>query len=281
MQITKPFRFSYLNAKCRAIKSYSLQKEFFNSLLLSTGIGDIFNSLKKTEYRNYIFEPEEQKILEGLNKYFENLFYKIIIKLTKKEKDIFYIFFFKRKEMLDKKLKYKNNKNVEEKFKEIDLHFLEQVQKSLKALSYEERNDLKSIIGTYFDLLNLITIVKFRFIYNLKPEEIFPFLLNSYYKININVLSKISSVSNFSDLSNLLFPILKTEFNDYTSFRKAVYNYHIYYLNKVWLGFPFKISIPFATLRLKEIEIKNIKAILEGKKFNIPSEEIERMLLGV
>jgi len=281
LQITKPFKFSYINAKCRALKSYSLKKEFFLPLLSASGIGDIYSSLKRTNYGEFILEPEELQILEGINKYFENLFLKITHTLDKKEKEIFYLFFFKRKQIIEKKLKYKNEKDIEEYFKKIDLEFLKEIQTVLKSLSLHERQVLKSIIGSYFDLLNLLTIIKFKFIYNLKTEEIFPFLINSYYKINLEILFKVGSASNFSELSNLLIPFLKKEFNDYTSFRKAVYNYHIIQLNKAWYGFPFKISVPFATLRLKEIEIKNIKAILEGKKFNISADEIERMLLGV
>ncbi len=277
MQILKPFRFSYISAKSRAIKSELLSTYFFEELIRSKSTSDIVNHLKITDYRGYI----EEDFTNGLSRYFESLFDRLIKPLNRYEREVFYLFFFERKKILDKKLDIYSLKEGEQKIRDLERLFLKRLSNSIKRLSHYERQDLKLILGSYFDVQNIITAVKFRIIFNLKPEQVFPYLIPFYYRVDREKLLKVLSAKTLTDVSDTLLSVVNQSFKDYTQLRKVMYTYHIEQIKKVWYGFPFKLSIPFAVLRLKEIEILNINTIYEGIKFNIGQEEIKRMLIGL
>jgi len=161
------------------------------------------------------------------------------------------------------------------------MEYIEKIIKATGKLSGSEREDLRVILGSYFDMQNVITAVKFRIIFNLKPEKIFPFLIPFSYRINRETIIRVLSAKTLSEISDILLPITNRDFRDYTQLRKVMYEYHIEQIEKVWTGFPFKISVPFSALRLKEIEIMNLNTIYEGIKFNIDKEEIKRMVVGL
>jgi len=58
-----------------------------------------------------------------------------------------------------------------------------------------------------------------------------------------------------------------------------MYRYHLNQISRVWYGYPFRFSVPFGFLRLKEIEIMNIRAVLEGVYYRLSPEEISKMVV--
>ena len=275
MQVLKPFRFSNINARSRAIKSNLISPYTFEELINAKSVSDIVNQLRITDYGRYI----EEDFFRGLRRYFERLYGVLTEPLNRHEKHVFYLFFFERKEILDKKKSLKDQIDI--KIRELEREYVEKTVKAIGKLSLSEREDLRVILGSYFDMQNVITTVKFRIIFNLKPEEIFPFLIPFSYRINRGSIIRVLSAKTISELSDILLPVTNRDFRDYTQLRKVMYDYHIEQIEKVWTGFPFKISVPFAVLRLKEIEIMNLNTIYEGIKFNIDREEIKRMVVGL
>lgn len=275
MQVLKPFRFSYINARSRAIKSNLISPYTFEELINAKSVADIVNQLRITDYGRYI----EEDFFRGLRRYFERLYGVLTEPLNRYEKQVFHLFFFERKEILDKKKSLKDQIDI--KIRELEREYVEKTVKAIGKLSLSEREDLKVILGSYFDMQNVITAVKFRIIFNLKPEEIFPFLIPFSYKISRKIIIRVLSAKTISEISDILLPVTNRDFSDYTQLRKVMYDYHIEQIGKVWTGFPFKISVPFAVLRLKEIEIMNLNTIYEGIKFNIDREEIKRMVVGL
>ncbi|WP_457644549.1 V-type ATPase subunit [Persephonella sp.] len=280
MQIAKLHRSVYISSKSRTLKSKILRPEFFEQLLSSKTVGDIKSFLQGTDYGSFIGGFEDSDIYEGLEDYFYDLFRKVTTGLGKREKEVLYLFFIKRRDIIKLKGEIRKGKDYELRLRKIDLSYIKQLKESVGKLPVSERREARFIIGSFYDLQNLITAVKLRIIYRSQPEDVYPFILPFSYKTGYRLISQILSSSSLSDVSRILKGIIG-EFSDFVSFRKAVYRYHIDQINKVWYGYPFKFSIPFALLRLKEIEIKNIKAVYEGKKFRMPDEEIKKMLVGV
>ncbi len=136
-------------------------------------------------------------------------------------------------------------------------------------------------MGSYLDLINLITVLKMRIIYNLPVEEIMPFVLPSGYRLKTEDFIELCSLRSISQFSDYISNILGIKFDDFTSFRKKIYGYHIKQINRVWIGYPFKFSVPFGIARLKEIEVMNIKTVYEGVRYKAGQNEIKRMLVGI
>ncbi|WP_457569117.1 V-type ATPase subunit [Desulfurobacterium sp.] len=281
MWVTRPLKFSYTNAMCRAIKSTLLGKSTFEQLLTATTAGDILVAIKNTPYGKFIKSALEKSMSKGLDAYFQYLYEKVTDKLSKKEKEAFFLFFMGRKELREKKKKLKNRKDARKLFSKLDKEYVESLKKAINNLDREDRKDLKIIAGSYFDLINIITAVRLKFIYKFDENSIPDFIIPFGNEINDKNIKKLLELDKLSNITYLFPKIFKNPIKDFTDLRKELYRYHINTINKVWFGYPFKLSIPFALLRLKEIEIKNLKACIEGIYFGLPEKEIKRMLVGV
>ena len=263
------------------MKSKTNDNSFFNLLISSKNYGDIYTYLNQTNYGNFIKEPTYESINYGLKQYFDQLYKNVTKPLSKKEKELFTVFFFGKNELLDKKQKFISKDKSISDFKELDLEFIKSFQEVLNKLSNEDKNDLSKIFGSYFDNINLYTIFRLKILYNAPPHEILPFLFPYGLRFKLKDFNELVSVNSLSEFNKSLEPIYKDSFDDLSSFKQVLYKNHYYILNRAWQGFPFKISIIFSLLRMKEIEIKNIKSVIEGVKYTQTKDDIKRMLLGV
>lgn len=278
--LIKPFRFSYLYGKCRALKAQTNDKDFFSQLLNSKNYGDIYASLQGKNYGRFIKEPTYESIQKGLNLYFGHLYKTITKSLSKKEKRLFTLFFFGKRELLDKKQDIDKNSDIQP-YQELDLDFTESLKEALKELNKEDRKDLEKIFGSYFDNMNLYTIFRLKLLYNAPAEEILPFLFPFGLHFGLKDLNSLLSLNSLNEFNDTLEPVYKESFGDLAHFRQVLYRHHYAILNSAWRGIPFKISVIFSLLRMKEIEIGNIRTVLEGVKYAQTREDIKRMVLGV
>ncbi|SNR61539.1 V0D/AC39 family V-type ATPase subunit [Desulfurobacterium atlanticum] len=281
MWIAKPVRFSYVNAMCRTIKSTLLDFSVFEKLISATTVGDIIIVIKDTPYGKFVRSVLQDSIEKGLDLYFTYLYEKVTEKLSKNEQAVFSLFFIERKLLKEKKKKLQNRKNAKELFKKLDTQYIKQLKQAILKLDRIDRRDLKTIAGSYFDLINILTVVRLKFIYNFKTDEIRSFIIPFGNFLSQEKAEKILKTDKLSEISLIVPEIFRKPITDFTDMRNQLYNYHISVLKKVWLGYPFKLSVPFALLRLKEIEIKNLKACIEGIRLGLPEQEIKRMLVGV
>ena len=278
--VTKPFKFSYLYSKCKALKSQTNDKEFFETLIDSKNSGDIYAYLQDKRYGHFIAEPTFDSIQDGLKKYFLALYKTITKQLSKKEAVVFELFFFGKERLLENKQNISNDVSIKE-FNKLDMEFTKSLQKSLNQLNKENKKDLSKIFGSYFDNINILTIFRLRVFYNAQAHEILPFLFPYGLRFKQNNINTFLTLSSLSEFNIELEPFYKVEFDDLSSFKKMLYQDHYNILNSVWKGSPFKISIIFSLLRMKEIELKNIKSIIQGVKYSQSKEDMKRMLLGV
>ena len=280
MPLGKAAKYGYLSARCRTIRSQLIDRETMNRLTASRSIGELSSALSATLYAPYITTVSSEGIHQGLTQAFENQRNRLIRELSKREKSLFELFFVTKYELLDDKVDEAHIANPEEAFRRIDINYITQLKKSLLGLPGAEQRQLRKILGSYFDLLNLYNLVKFRLLYKQSVEETLSFMLPYAEKFKMEDLAKLCDVGTIKQLSQKVEPLLGASFSDYESFRKVLYRYHREQLMAVWSGYPFSIALPFSLLRLIEIEIADIRAITEGVSFGLESREIAAMTVG-
>ncbi len=281
MLLLKPARFGYINAKCRTLKADLLDDAFYEKALQSEGLGDIFTLLKSTAYAPYIKDAEKESIESGVQASFENLYTKSLSVLKKEESAIFELFFRERKRLAAKQLPPAGASGESLQFQKGDLEYIGKLKKALTAMEREQKRDLSKILGSYFDILNLYTVVRLRILYRLEPEEIVPFLVPYGLELDMKVLAAAAGMTTLSEISDTVHEKIGSAFSGYHEFRHALAEYHLRMLRRVWYGYPFKLSVIFSLLRMKEIEVKNIRSLAEGLFYRLPREEIAKMLVGV
>jgi V/A-type H+-transporting ATPase subunit C len=187
---------------------------------------------------------------------------------------------------LYKKITKPLNRNEKELFRlffsndKIDKTTAVLIKSVINKISSKEKKEFKKIIGGYFDLINVFTVLKYKIIYSLKIEDFFSYLL-PYGNLDKNFLQKLSLCENLYEFTETLRIVIKLPSKDYgyTSLKKELFSNYYASLNGVWFGYPFKLSVPFVFLVLKKREISNIKAVFTGFSYNVSKKEIQEMVV--
>ncbi len=280
MPLGKAVEYGSLSARCHVIRSRLITPQVLEQLAGSRGVGELASALSTTPYNSFIVEVSAEGIQQGLSEAFEYQRKKIMLGLQKRHLEIFKLFFITKYTLLDEKISGKKIVNPEEFFHQIDKNYSKLLKKSMLQIPSSERYQLKKIVGSYFDLLNLYTLVKFRLLHRLSTEETLTYMLPFVEKFTFSELAKLCSVATLQQLSSAIESTVNDKFDSYETFRKVLYHHHKKYLLAVWSGYPFSIAIPFSLLRLMEIEISNLRAITEGVAFGLSKREIMMMTVG-
>lgn len=281
MPLGKAAKYGYLSARCRATRSQLINSESMRNLTVSRSIGELYSALSSTLYAPFITTVSAEGIQQGLTDAFIYQRNKVMHQLGKKEQMIFSLFFITKYTLVDKKINHAHSSSPEEGLQQTDRDYIKALKKSILGLPRDEQQQLKKILGSYFDLLNLYNLVKFRLIYQQSVEETLTYMLPYAERFKMEELAQLCDVASIKQLSQKIEPLLGKSFSDYESFRKVLYHYHRQRLLSVWSGYPFSIALPFSLLRLIEIEIADLRAITEGVNFGLEHREISEMTIGI
>ena len=276
----KAAEYGFLNARCHSMRSHLITHQALKELASSRSIGELYSALEETHYAPFISDVSAQGIHQGLSNAYAFKRNKIVRALKKHNKDIFQLFFEKKYSILNDKIEHAQSNNTEDIFCKIDQEYITLLKKSMLQLPHAEHVHLKKILGSYFDLLNLYNLVKFRLLYKHSKEETLHYMFPYTHNFNLNTLSLLCDINDIKQLSAKIEPLLGEPFDSYESFRRALYNYHKKQLFAVWSHYPFSLSIPFSLLRLIEIEISDLRSITEGIAFDLDKDEIIQMIVG-
>ncbi|WP_456480652.1 V0D/AC39 family V-type ATPase subunit [Nautilia sp.] len=247
-------KYAYVNALVRSLKSEFIDTQ---KLIGAENKAEVLNILLSTPYGSVITSAEN--LYNDLDTHFEKLYKKVTKPLNRNEKSLFHLFFSNEKIDKNRALLIKN---------------------SVEKISGREKKEFKKIIGRYFDLINIFTIMKYRIIYGLKIEDFFAYLL-PYGHLDKNKLQNLSMSNNLYEFAAALQKLtnLPPKKHSFTSLKKELFSAYYESLKGVWYGYPFKLSVPFVFLMLKKREISNIKAVFTGFTYHLAKTEINDMVV--
>jgi vacuolar-type H+-ATPase subunit C/Vma6 len=280
MPLGKAAEYGYLSARCHVLRSQLIDSEKLKELAVSRSIGEFVSALSTTPYAPFITDTSTAGVHKGLSLAFEYQRKHLTHELKKRYLEIFKLFFDTKYALLDEKTAMISIVGAEETFRKMDRDYILSLEKSMSQLPSSERRQIKKIVGSYFDLLNLYNLVKFRLLYGLSVEETLSNMLPYAEKFTIAALTELCSAKDLQELSDRIKPVLGEGFEDYETFRQVLYHHHRKQLLSVWSGYPFSLALPFSLLRLMEIEISDLRAITEGVSFGLDSKEITAMTVG-
>lgn len=280
MPLGKAVEYGYLSARCHVIRSQLIDSERLKEFAASRSIGELVSGLSVTPYASFIADISTLGVHKGLMEAFEYQRKRLTRELNKRHVEIFTLFFNTKYTLLNEKTANISIVGAEEIFRQIDRDYILSLEKSMRQLPSSEYRQIKKIVGSYFDLLNLYNLVKFRLLYGLSVEETLSNMLPYAETFTIAALTELCNAKSLQELSVLIKPVLGEGFADYETFRQLLYRYHRKQLLSVWSGYPFSLSLPFSLLRLMEIEILDLRAITEGIAFALDSKEITGMTVG-
>lgn len=174
-------------------------------------------------------------------------------------------------------IRYLNIEHVLEQY-----YYDEAFRRIDKYYKGELNKDLKSIFQTRIELGNIIKIYRLKKFYSANQSAIKDVLILKYSRINETKIDQIIAIKNPDEILKYLS---NSEFSRFSSDQDYIYvEYYAgrirYDLAKKFMYYAKKVpTIYLAFITLSEIEIENITNIIEGIRYQVNEQEIERMLI--
>lgn len=184
-------------------------------------------------------------------------------------------------------LKYKpvDDKPLDSNMLELDfkhIYYQEYVDTVNRLFKGKKRKDLLTMINTSIELQNITKIYRLKKYFNATPEQIRESLFLEYTRIPKKVMDE---MINAKDASDFLKKLASSPYKVYIDDSEFVYiEYYTekikYHLAKRFMRFSTDSALVFMTYKIVyQIEIDNLKHIIEGLRYGETSSQIETMLI--
>lgn len=158
------------------------------------------------------------------------------------------------------------------------------LNKMLPLFSPDIKQNLLKSIGSQIDLLNIARIIRLKEYYNADAKMISEQLIPFYFKLNFELVHEMTEAKNVDEVYEIIKKTLYAKLffeNKFTYIEQYEYEIVLEISKAAMRSGTPSVNIPIAYFNLKEIEIKNIIAIIEGKRYNMSYEDIKKHLIGI
>ncbi len=167
------------------------------------------------------------------------------------------------------------------------------IREKVERLSGADKEIARKIVGTEFDLMNLMILLRCKF-EGIAEAEIRKYLLPDGFSFDFNLdvgaMNDSISAENVSSAVQLMpasayKEVLTGALSSYEAekslipFENALSRYFLVTIKNTLRGYPINIGTIIGFLYLKEIEIKNLCTIAVCKENEIPAEETMKMVM--
>lgn len=147
-------------------------------------------------------------------------------------------------------------------------------------MAEKENKELQDLIGTEIDLLNIIWIYRSKKYFNYSEDEINDIIIHINYKLNKNTLKELLNVNSYTEILDI---VANTKYKNVFQGEETIEHDKNEYLYKKYMKYfktkLFNICTVFCEINLIDIEIKNIINIIEGIRYNIDKQEIQKKII--
>lgn len=201
------------------------------------------------------------------NYWIQNLFTDLKTLVTTTKKDDFI------EKIPEKNIKdiFANSNSDFERENKLDKYYFENFLKTIKG----KNKKLEDLLKTQIDLLNILWAYRCAKYYGVINQDI---LINCFYKIDLNIIKKIENSNNLDDLKQSLEGTIYKNIiqNDIEiDIKRFLYKKS----KKTFRNEMLDLSMIISYLKILETEKENIVTIIEGIRYKMPSENIQRKII--
>lgn len=155
------------------------------------------------------------------------------------------------------------------------------IQKNYRG---ETRESLLYILQTQIDLYNLVSIYRMKQYFSMDANEIFPLLIHKKGALHKNVFQKFSTAETPEEMMEILHEDrrLKNHIDNSPEDMRLEWTLkevQMYFCRKMFRFSTKPAVVLFSFMTLLEFEITNIVNIIEGIRYELPAEEIKKLLI--
>ncbi len=168
----------------------------------------------------------------------------------------------------------------------LDYEFFRRLIYLAKSLSFPDRDIMRFYLGLECDMLNLLWILRAKLIHKFSDEVVFTYTLPFGHLIKDAMLRRIVKINSIAEIQATLegnpwedvfegieYFSISTEIKMKRKFYNTVINSQLLKAN------PFSIAPFIETLTLKEVEVTDITTIIESKRYQFTTEEMQKYLI--
>lgn len=165
----------------------------------------------------------------------------------------------------------------------LDLYYYKKLIDQLHtSVGSSEKEIVGSLFGAEADLKNILWIYRAKNYYDISKEMLYRYLLPLSYKLTKQDLVKMIETK---DLKELIAVIGETYYKNYLGESPAHWEHEfLRYLLKIQnrniIKSPYSLAPIIGYIVIKELEIRNIIAIIEGIRYKVEPQEIKKQLIG-
>jgi len=183
------------------------------------------------------------------------------------------------------KYKPKDDEPLDSNMLELDfkhIYYAEYVKTVNKLFKGKKRKDLLTMINTSIELQNITKIYRLKKYFNATPQQIREMLFLEYSRIPKSVLNEMIEAK---DASEFLRKLANSPYKLYIDDNEFVYiEYYTekirYHLAKRFMRFSTDSALVYMTYKIVyQVEIDNLKHIIEGLRYGETPSQIESMLI--
>jgi V/A-type H+-transporting ATPase subunit C len=170
----------------------------------------------------------------------------------------------------------------------LDLGYYARLQESFDSLGLIDKGKANEFLRMQYDIINLVWMLRFKEYYRLSPEQIFQYIIPNGWKIQGQVFWKIIGSSDMlgsikehfvHPYDHVLESITPVDDNSILGVELALLRYLYHQSLKALQGFPFHIASFIGFFVMKEMEIKDIMTIMDGKNLELSQDRIKKHLV--
>jgi|GEM_PF-2283358 len=157
-----------------------------------------------------------------------------------------------------------------------------QLWDAMNQLSGLDRDMVKMYLGSFFDVTNIMIILRYRLFYEMMPQDISAMMHPMKYKLSAEDAERLLSVTeeDYRDVfAGTYYGKRVGPYQNLSELERSLNLVLLSVIRKMLTGPPFHLGTLVAYLSLKEIEVNNLKSIAEGKRHALGEEDISNVLI--
>lgn len=247
-------------------------KEIFDMFLLQYEIKCVKSILRKL----FTNDKTEDIVVQNVRKWTITLFEDIKgIETVNNFEEFFAAIKRMKYDKVLKKFQEQERINVFEIENEIDKLYFETLYDKVKKSA-----NLKKIVGSEIDLLNVLWIFRVKKYYHFEKEQLKQILIKRNYKLNSNIIEELVQTKSFEEIQEIMQKTTyKAIFVEESALEENMDKY-LYSINKkIFERDISSIAYVFAYVNMIDYENNDIINTIEGIRYNMDKQEILKRLV--
>lgn len=162
----------------------------------------------------------------------------------------------------------------------LDRYYIDYVLEKIKGK--REHKQMLETFGREMDMMNLLWIYRCKKYYSISKDVIYSFIIPNYYKIDSGIIARMVEAESVDEVLNIARSTEYREIfqNQDSKFIELTYQRYMQRIfEQTFRDNKYEAIGVTSYMHLKETEIKDITAIIEGIRYGLPAEEIKKYLV--